>query len=134
MDRRDVGRNHAAERRQQLSPATLPGERNKAPGCWDIFLPRWTTHGGASNTASRRIEEASYTATRHGSMAGVSHREREPQVVVKLSYDGDKKLTVAVLSQQLDGLSVYFQCRVEQGTAFQRSPLYYELVYTGSDI
>jgi hypothetical protein len=60
-------------------------------------------------------------------MAGVSHREREPQVVVKLSYDGDKKLTVAVLSQQLDGLSVYFQCRVEQGTAFQRSPLYYEL-------
>jgi hypothetical protein len=46
---------------------------------------------------------------------------------VTLFYDGDKKITVAVLAERLDSLSIYFQCRVEEGTAYQRSPLYYEL-------
>ena len=47
--------------------------------------------------------------------------------IITLFFDRDKKMTIAVLSQQDENLAVYFQCRVEQGSAFQRSPLYYEL-------
>ena len=46
---------------------------------------------------------------------------------ITLFYDSDKRLTVAVLSRAADPLTVYFQCRVQQGTAYARSALYYEL-------
>jgi len=47
--------------------------------------------------------------------------------IVTLFYDSEKNLSVAVLSRKTESLEVYFQCRVARGTAFQRSPLYYEL-------
>jgi hypothetical protein len=55
------------------------------------------------------------------------YNTRRANPLVTLFFDGDKKITVAVLSARLDTLSRYFQCRVEQGTAYQRSPLYYEM-------
>lgn len=54
-------------------------------------------------------------------------RKRSSVPAVTLFYDADKSLTVAVLSKAIEPLSVYFQCRVEQGSALQRSILYYEL-------
>jgi hypothetical protein len=55
------------------------------------------------------------------------YNTRRANPLVTLFFDGDKKITVVVLSERLDNLSMYFQCRVEQGTAYQRSPLYYEM-------
>jgi len=47
---------------------------------------------------------------------------------ITLHFDADKNKTVAVLScPPTEALSVYFTCRVAQGTAVQRSILYYEL-------
>jgi hypothetical protein len=78
-------------------------------GFWGKILPWWNEDGRNENSARRRKSDG-YNSP-----------------CVTLFFDGDKKITVAVLSERLDSLSMYFQCRVEQGTAYQRSPLYYEM-------
>jgi len=88
----------------------------------------------------RQVEEVSFFTrmfskwfARHGegtSSAGHSFAQTKKKVsspVATLFFDGDKKMTIAVLSRHVESLEVYFQCRVEQGTAYPRSPLYYEL-------
>jgi hypothetical protein len=81
-------------------------------GFWGKILP-WWNEGARNENSGRRWS------------AGYSKRRVHPAVT--LFFDGDKKMTVAILADQLGSLSLYFQRRVEQGTAYQRSPLYYEL-------
>ena len=56
-------------------------------------------------------------------------QENESLAVVTLHFDEQAQCSVAVLSKPCPKgvCSVYFTCRVEQGTARRHSPLYYEL-------
>jgi hypothetical protein len=81
-------------------------------GFWGKIMPWWNEDARNENSVRRRRNDE-------------CPRRSDP--FVTLFFDGDKKITVAVLSERLDNLSIYFQCRVEQGTAYQRSPLYYEM-------
>ncbi|GAX10187.1 hypothetical protein FisN_3Lh382 [Fistulifera solaris] len=47
--------------------------------------------------------------------------------IVTLFFDATNRRTIAVLSKRKESLDVYFMCRVAQGTAFEKSPFYYEL-------
>jgi hypothetical protein len=82
-------------------------------GFWRKILPWWNEDARNENSVRRRSNSCDST--------------RRTNPFVTLFFDGDKKITVAVLSERLDNLSLYFQCRVEEGTAYQRSPLYYEM-------
>jgi hypothetical protein len=82
-------------------------------GFWGRIMPWW-------NEDSTRNENSVRCRTD-------IYNNRLANPFVTLYFDGDKKITVAVLAERLDNLSIYFQRRVEQGTAYQRSPLYYEL-------
>lgn len=47
--------------------------------------------------------------------------------IVTLFFDVSNRRTIAVLSKRKESLEVYFMCRVAQGSAFEKSPFYYEL-------
>jgi hypothetical protein len=81
-------------------------------GFWGKILPWWNEADRNENSVRCRSN---------------SYHTRQANPFVTLFFDGDKKITVAVLSERLDNLSLYFRSRVEQGTAYQRSPLYYEM-------
>ena len=70
----------------------------------------------------------------HGLLPPTVHTEEpaysttERLTAVTLYYDESLQCCVAVLSKPARGIcSVYFQCRIEQGTGRNRSNLYYEL-------
>jgi hypothetical protein len=84
---------------------------------------------GGDNTSNAADNNAYENTSTQG-----SHRKRNNIPAVTLFYDVDKNLTVAVLSSPravmaiVDApLAMYFQSQVQQGTALQRSVLYYEL-------
>ena len=68
---------------------------------------------------------------------GISHQQGDTRSVscdyyghcpiVTLFFDATNRRTIAVLSKRKESLDVYFMCRVAQGTAFEKSPFYYEL-------
>lgn len=47
--------------------------------------------------------------------------------IVTLFFDATNRRTIAVLSKRKESLEVYFACCVAQGTAFEKSPFYFEL-------
>lgn len=71
-----------------------------------------------------------HSDNRHTCSSGGFSKKRNPfaQANVTLHFDSDKNVTIGILnSRSCEMYEVYFRCRVEQGTAYERSPLYYEL-------
>lgn len=111
MDLPTAAADHAEERHSAQS--SLQGHISPV-GFWGKILPWWNEDARNENSVRCRSISGSYNTQRTNPF-------------VTLFFDGDKKMTIAVLSERLDNLSLYFQRRVEQGTAYQRSPLYYEM-------
>lgn len=82
---------------------------------------------------TRRNPFASLVDWWKGLLPGHSYPTQKPEkenlATVTLHYDEQAQCSVAVLSRPCPNgvCSVYFTCRVEQGTARRHSPLYYEL-------
>ncbi|KAL7581080.1 hypothetical protein ACA910_005883 [Epithemia clementina (nom. ined.)] len=111
-------------RRQEALPASDVAEATHDHWNPVEFLAQWMRHG-----LQHHNDRAPTDACRHAveKKRSASPIKSQSDSRVTLYFDVDKMLTVAVLSKPTDILDDYFRLRVEQGTARQRSILYYEL-------
>ena len=105
------------------------------------FLAQWMRHRSSQNPHAvhahddegSRLQSSTNSANdpiihrASEELASEQHHQHCDNSYVTLYFDGEKNLTIAVLSRPTEALGVYFKCRVEQGSAHQRSILYYEL-------